>query len=152
MWVLIHTSFASLNKLAPRNVDNRICSLKITVLSALSLKYMMESLKKVLKDVITFERVNMPVALLIRLLTSHLKEDLNFNSFLFLCYSSYGQNLSTSTFIGETSFAILIAILGLVLFAHLIGNMQVNQRFRCYSFSPRMSLFSLDLVILSLDC
>lgn len=39
--------------------------------------------------------------------------------------SSYGQNLMTSTFIGETSFAILIAILGLVLFAHLIGNMQV---------------------------
>ncbi|KAL8040964.1 hypothetical protein ABFS82_10G132400 [Erythranthe guttata] len=38
--------------------------------------------------------------------------------------SSYGQNLSTSTFIEETSFAILIAILGLVLFAHLIGNMQ----------------------------
>ncbi|XP_052199101.1 cyclic nucleotide-gated ion channel 17-like [Diospyros lotus] len=38
--------------------------------------------------------------------------------------SSYGQNLSTSTFIGETMFAILIAILGLVLFAHLIGNMQ----------------------------
>ncbi|GFP95214.1 probable cyclic nucleotide-gated ion channel 17 [Phtheirospermum japonicum] len=38
--------------------------------------------------------------------------------------SSYGQNLSTSTFIGETSFSILIAILGLVLFAHLIGNMQ----------------------------
>ncbi|CAN1228637.1 Cyclic nucleotide-gated ion channel 17 [Linum grandiflorum] len=38
--------------------------------------------------------------------------------------SSYGQNLSTSTFIGETSFAILIAIMGLVLFAHLIGNMQ----------------------------
>ncbi|CAI9284797.1 unnamed protein product [Lactuca saligna] len=38
--------------------------------------------------------------------------------------SSYGQNLSTSTYIGETSFAILIAIMGLVLFAHLIGNMQ----------------------------
>lgn len=38
--------------------------------------------------------------------------------------SSYGQNLTTSTFIGETSFAILIAILGLILFAHLIGNMQ----------------------------
>ncbi|KAF8035507.1 hypothetical protein BT93_C1512 [Corymbia citriodora subsp. variegata] len=38
--------------------------------------------------------------------------------------SSYGQNLSTSMYIGETSFAILIAILGLVLFAHLIGNMQ----------------------------
>ncbi|XP_051137154.1 probable cyclic nucleotide-gated ion channel 14 isoform X2 [Andrographis paniculata] len=38
--------------------------------------------------------------------------------------SSYGQTLSTSTFIGETLFAILIAILGLILFAHLIGNMQ----------------------------
>ncbi|XP_078434071.1 putative cyclic nucleotide-gated ion channel 14 [Wolffia australiana] len=38
--------------------------------------------------------------------------------------SSYGQNLSTSTFLGETAFAILIAIVGLVLFAHLIGNMQ----------------------------
>ncbi|OIV89807.1 hypothetical protein TanjilG_29899 [Lupinus angustifolius] len=38
--------------------------------------------------------------------------------------SSYGQNLQTSTFIGETSFAILISIFGLVLFAHLIGNMQ----------------------------
>lgn len=43
----------------------------------------------------------------------------------FCFFSSYGQNLTTSTFIGETSFAILIAILGLVLFAHLIGNMQV---------------------------
>ncbi|KAL8101781.1 putative cyclic nucleotide-gated ion channel 14 [Apium graveolens] len=38
--------------------------------------------------------------------------------------SSYGQSLSTSTYIGETSFAILIAIVGLVLFSHLIGNMQ----------------------------
>ncbi|CAL5205124.1 unnamed protein product [Lathyrus oleraceus] len=38
--------------------------------------------------------------------------------------SSYGQSLSTSTFVWETAFAILIAILGLVLFAHLIGNMQ----------------------------
>ncbi|URD92956.1 cyclic nucleotide-gated ion channel [Musa troglodytarum] len=38
--------------------------------------------------------------------------------------NSYGQTLTTSTFIGETLFAILIAILGLVLFAHLIGNMQ----------------------------
>ncbi|KAI3828503.1 hypothetical protein L1987_02604 [Smallanthus sonchifolius] len=38
--------------------------------------------------------------------------------------SSYGQTLSTSTYIGETSFAILVAILGLVLFSHLIGNMQ----------------------------
>ncbi|XP_019088836.1 PREDICTED: cyclic nucleotide-gated ion channel 17 [Camelina sativa] len=38
--------------------------------------------------------------------------------------SSYGQNLSTTMFMGETTFAVLIAIFGLVLFAHLIGNMQ----------------------------
>ncbi|KAK1417872.1 hypothetical protein QVD17_27006 [Tagetes erecta] len=38
--------------------------------------------------------------------------------------SSYGQNLSPSMYIGETSFAILIGIMGLVLFSHLIGNMQ----------------------------
>ena len=56
----------------------------------------------------------------------------NFDVSLFLpiLFSSYGQTLITSTFIGETSFAILIAILGLVLFAHLIGNMQVL--FHCY--------------------
>lgn len=39
--------------------------------------------------------------------------------------SSLGQNLSTSTYIGEISYAIVIAVLGLVLFALLIGNMQV---------------------------
>ncbi|XP_043723334.1 cyclic nucleotide-gated ion channel 18-like [Telopea speciosissima] len=38
--------------------------------------------------------------------------------------SSYGQNLDSSTYIGETSFCILICIVGLVLFSHLIGNMQ----------------------------
>ncbi|KAJ8510248.1 hypothetical protein OPV22_000682 [Ensete ventricosum] len=38
--------------------------------------------------------------------------------------SSYGQNLGTSTYVGETTFAILICIVGLVLFSHLIGNMQ----------------------------
>ncbi|WJX41926.1 hypothetical protein P8452_29214 [Trifolium repens] len=38
--------------------------------------------------------------------------------------SSYGQGLTTSTFVWETAFAILISIVGLVLFAHLIGNMQ----------------------------
>ncbi|KAG0448694.1 hypothetical protein HPP92_027720 [Vanilla planifolia] len=38
--------------------------------------------------------------------------------------SSYAQNLATSTYVGETSFAILICIIGLVLFSHLIGNMQ----------------------------
>ncbi|KAF3779887.1 putative cyclic nucleotide-gated ion channel 18 [Nymphaea thermarum] len=38
--------------------------------------------------------------------------------------SSYGQNLSTSTYMGETVFCILICIFGLVLFSQLIGNMQ----------------------------
>ncbi|KAL8040451.1 hypothetical protein ABFX02_10G098500 [Erythranthe guttata] len=38
--------------------------------------------------------------------------------------SSIGQNLVTTTYIGEINFAITIAILGLVLFALLIGNMQ----------------------------
>ncbi|KAA8550379.1 hypothetical protein F0562_002063 [Nyssa sinensis] len=38
--------------------------------------------------------------------------------------SSLGQSLLTSTNVGEISFAIIIATLGLVLFALLIGNMQ----------------------------
>ncbi|KAL3530553.1 hypothetical protein ACH5RR_009875 [Cinchona calisaya] len=38
--------------------------------------------------------------------------------------SSTGQNLSTSTYVGEMSFVIMVATLGLVLFALLIGNMQ----------------------------
>lgn len=38
--------------------------------------------------------------------------------------SSLGQNLATSTYVGEIFFAILIANIGLVLFALLIGNMQ----------------------------
>ncbi|KAG6417895.1 hypothetical protein SASPL_120092 [Salvia splendens] len=38
--------------------------------------------------------------------------------------SSLGQNLATSTYVGEISFAIIMATLGLVLFALLIGNMQ----------------------------
>ncbi|KAL1549429.1 putative cyclic nucleotide-gated ion channel 15 [Salvia divinorum] len=38
--------------------------------------------------------------------------------------SSLGQNLLTTSYIGEINFAIAIAILGLVLFALLIGNMQ----------------------------
>ncbi|KAI8032876.1 Cyclic nucleotide-gated ion channel 18 [Camellia lanceoleosa] len=38
--------------------------------------------------------------------------------------SSYGQNLTTSTYIGETSFCIVICIGGLILFAQLIGQMQ----------------------------
>ncbi|KAL8480714.1 hypothetical protein ACS0TY_027307 [Phlomoides rotata] len=39
--------------------------------------------------------------------------------------SSVGQNLLTTTYIGEINFAITIAILGLVFFALLIGNMQM---------------------------
>ncbi|KAK4717931.1 hypothetical protein R3W88_016269 [Solanum pinnatisectum] len=38
--------------------------------------------------------------------------------------SALGQDLSTSTHIGEISFAIVVATLGLILFALLIGNMQ----------------------------
>ncbi|KAI3852933.1 hypothetical protein MKW92_007198 [Papaver armeniacum] len=38
--------------------------------------------------------------------------------------SCLGQNLLTSTYVGEICFAIVIAILGLVLFGLLIGNMQ----------------------------
>ncbi|XP_048444021.1 probable cyclic nucleotide-gated ion channel 16 [Pyrus x bretschneideri] len=37
---------------------------------------------------------------------------------------SYGQDIKTSTFISETSFCILIAVLGLVLFSHLMSQMQ----------------------------
>ncbi|KAM4083778.1 hypothetical protein ACB094_08G082300 [Castanea mollissima] len=38
--------------------------------------------------------------------------------------SSTGQNLSTSTYIGEVTFTIFVSTLGLFLFALLIGNMQ----------------------------
>ncbi|KAL5061277.1 hypothetical protein RYX36_032881 [Vicia faba] len=38
--------------------------------------------------------------------------------------SSLGQNLKTSTYVTEISFAIFIAVFGLVLFSLLIGNMQ----------------------------
>ncbi|PKU62711.1 cyclic nucleotide-gated ion channel 17 [Dendrobium catenatum] len=38
--------------------------------------------------------------------------------------STFGQGLTSSTFVWETSFCILIALLGLILFAHLIGNME----------------------------
>ncbi|KAJ7970873.1 Cyclic nucleotide-gated channel [Quillaja saponaria] len=39
--------------------------------------------------------------------------------------SSYGQNLDTTTYLGETAFCIVLCIVGLVLFSLLIGNMQV---------------------------
>ena len=44
--------------------------------------------------------------------------------------SALGQNLSTSTYVGEIIFAIIIATLGLVLFALLIGNMQVSSKYK----------------------
>lgn len=37
-----------------------------------------------------------------------------------------GQNLLTGTRVAEINFAVIIAVLGLVLFALLIGNMQVS--------------------------
>ncbi|GAV72563.1 cNMP_binding domain-containing protein/Ion_trans domain-containing protein, partial [Cephalotus follicularis] len=40
--------------------------------------------------------------------------------------SSYGQNIETSVYLGETLFCILICIFGLVLFSLLIGNMQTS--------------------------
>ncbi|KAJ0712476.1 putative cyclic nucleotide-binding domain, Ion transport domain, rmlC-like jelly roll [Helianthus annuus] len=45
-------------------------------------------------------------------------------SFQSLFSSSYGQNLETSIYIGETLFCSAICIGGLILFAQLIGNMQ----------------------------
>ncbi|CAN6179000.1 unnamed protein product [Urochloa humidicola] len=38
--------------------------------------------------------------------------------------SCYGQTLVVSTYLGETLYAIFLAVVGLVLFAHLIGNVQ----------------------------
>ncbi|KAJ4950848.1 hypothetical protein NE237_027680 [Protea cynaroides] len=55
----------------------------------------------------------------------------NFFGKYFFCFwwglqqlSCYAQTLLTSSFIEETSFSIIVALMGLVLFAHLIGNMQ----------------------------
>ena len=52
---------------------------------------------------------------------------LRFN-YIFLVFfnSTLGQGLQTSTYPGEVIFSIALAIFGLILFALLIGNMQVN--------------------------
>lgn len=52
---------------------------------------------------------------------------LHFN-YIFLVFfnSTLGQGLQTSTYPGEVIFSIALAIFGLILFALLIGNMQVN--------------------------
>ncbi|XP_059634351.1 cyclic nucleotide-gated ion channel 1-like [Cornus florida] len=64
-------------------------------------------------------------------LQSRVVETKDFPQKLFYCFwwglrglSSLGQNLKTSTFVGEILFAVFISILGLVLFSLLIGNMQ----------------------------
>ncbi|KAL2468909.1 Cyclic nucleotide-gated ion channel 1 [Forsythia ovata] len=64
-------------------------------------------------------------------LQSHVVDRKTFSTKFFYCFwwglrnlSSLGQNLKTSTFVGEILFAISISIIGLVLFSLLIGNMQ----------------------------
>ncbi|XP_022733945.1 cyclic nucleotide-gated ion channel 1-like [Durio zibethinus] len=64
-------------------------------------------------------------------LASGVAESRDFPKKFFYCFwwglrnlSSLGQNLKTSTFVAEIIFAISIPILGLVLFAQLIGNMK----------------------------
>ncbi|KAK7312578.1 hypothetical protein VNO77_36531 [Canavalia gladiata] len=62
--------------------------------------------------------------------TSKVTTSAFFNKYFFCLWwglrnlSSLGQSLLTSTFVGEIMFAIVVATLGLVLFALLIGNMQ----------------------------
>ncbi|KAJ0704533.1 putative cyclic nucleotide-binding domain, potassium channel, voltage-dependent, EAG/ELK/ERG [Helianthus annuus] len=62
--------------------------------------------------------------------TSDVTSALFFNKYFYCLWfglknlSSLGQNLATSTYVGEIIFAIIIATVGLVLFALLIGNMQ----------------------------
>ncbi|KAL8193234.1 hypothetical protein R6Q57_026815 [Mikania cordata] len=62
--------------------------------------------------------------------TSEVTSALFFNKYFYCLWfglknlSSLGQNLLTSTYVGEIVFAIIIATVGLVLFALLIGNMQ----------------------------
>jgi hypothetical protein len=48
-------------------------------------------------------------------------------SYTFLSFSNscYGQTLEVSTYIVETLYSIFLSVLGLILFAHLIGNVQV---------------------------
>ncbi|XP_077251273.1 cyclic nucleotide gated channel 1 [Tasmannia lanceolata] len=64
-------------------------------------------------------------------LQSEVVQSKDFLQKLFYCFwwglqnlSSLGQNLKTSTYIGEILFAVFISICGLVLFSLLIGNMQ----------------------------
>ncbi|XP_059659491.1 protein CNGC15c isoform X2 [Cornus florida] len=71
-----------------------------------------------------------PFGIYTNAVTSNVTSSLFFNKYFYCLWwglqnlSSLGQGLSTSTYVGENSFAIIIATLGLVLFALLIGNMQ----------------------------
>ena len=51
--------------------------------------------------------------------------------FIFISFlgSTLGQGLQTSTYPAEVIFSIALAVLGLILFALLIGNMQVTPYF-----------------------
>lgn len=44
----------------------------------------------------------------------------------FVCCSSIGNNLETSSEVLENIFTNIVAVLGLILFASLIGNVQVS--------------------------
>lgn len=66
-------------------------------------------------------------------------------STIFVMCSCYGQNLETSTYVGETVFSIVVCIGGLILFSHLIGKMQVWQN--QYSILIRCSLCLISLIL-----
>ncbi|KAF2315217.1 hypothetical protein GH714_038463 [Hevea brasiliensis] len=57
-------------------------------------------------------------------LESGIVETWDFPRKFFYCFCALGQNLKTSTYVGEIIFAVFICIAGLVLFSLLIGNMQ----------------------------
>lgn len=66
--------------------------------------------------------------------------------FFWLCCSTLGQGLQTSTYPWEVIFSITLAIFGLILFALLIGNMQVH--FKLLSLKHCEIKFAGSLVIL----
>ena len=63
-----------------------------------------------------------------------------------LC-SSLGQGLVASTYAWENTFAVFISISGLVLFALLIGNMQVNLIFLQFNRRCMFTIFSLTFLL-----
>jgi len=69
-----------------------------------------------------------------------------------------GQGLLTSTFVGEIMFAIVVATLGLVLFALLIGNMQVSVyqlsllAYCCFNLHISAINFSSNVFIMTKQC